>query len=142
MGTAITGTLLRRLPYNTPWLHWPCVLLLALSVLLFVLAALLLTARLVFWPRERSALRHNGSQLWVLGAAPIGFASVVILVVYICVEPWGPWAADMAWGLWIVEAVLAVGIVFLVPFLKYEFSLGDITPLSYTHTPFSFPKRA
>lgn len=132
MGTAVTATLLHRLPYPTPWLHWPTILLLALSVVLFALAALLLAARLVLWPGEWGALRRDGAQLWFLGAAPIGLGSVVNMVVYVCVEAWGGWAAKMAWGLWMVNVVLAVGIAFLVPFLRYaSLEHTSLTPLPY-----------
>lgn len=119
MGTSVTALLLNRFPYPAAWLHWLSILTFALSVLTFALAAVFLLARLTCWRAGWVGLLSDGAQLWFLGAAPIGFGGVVNLVVYVCVEAWGEWAKTMAWVLWMVNAVLAVGIAFLVPFVAY-----------------------
>ncbi|KAK0767366.1 hypothetical protein LTR75_018395, partial [Friedmanniomyces endolithicus] len=45
-----------------------------------------------------------------LGTVPMGFATLVEMWVFVCVPAWGPWAADVAWALWMLDAVAAVSV--------------------------------
>lgn len=110
----MTSILLQRLPYPAAWLYWLSVIVFALNVVLFVLCAIALSARLLFFRGGWDAVRRD----YFLGAVPIGLGCIVNMFCYVCVDAWGEWAATMAWVLWMIEAALGMGVAFLVPFSK------------------------
>ena len=51
------------------------------------------------------------------GTIPMGLATIVNMIVFVCVPAWGDWAAILAWSLWWIDVILAVGTNFLLPFV-------------------------
>lgn len=47
----------------------------------------------------------------------MGLATIINMIVFVCVPIWGDWAANLAWALWWVDVVLSVGTNFYLPFL-------------------------
>lgn len=61
----------------------------------------------------------------------MGFATLVNMWIYVCVPAWGPWAAIVAWVLWMIDAVISVlvtlsmSILLYIPPLIVHFRLSD-----------------
>ena len=56
----------------------------------------------------------------------MGLATIINMVVFVCVPTWGSWAATLAWVLWWIDVVFALGTNLLLPFIimyKHEVSL-------------------
>jgi tellurite resistance protein TehA-like permease len=67
MGTGIASTLLHQLPYNGKWPYWLSVIIFCLNVLLFFI------------------LLRDPVQSLFIGTFPMGLATIVNMVVYVCV---------------------------------------------------------
>jgi len=117
MGTGIVSILLHNLPYNAVWLYWLSVVIFALNVLLFATFTCISTVRYVTYPEIWTAMLRHGTQSLFLGTFPMGFATIVNMVVFVCVPAWGPWAVTLAWTMWCIDAVISVAICFYLPFV-------------------------
>jgi tellurite resistance protein TehA-like permease len=116
MGTGVTSVLLNRLPYNSHWLYWFSVAVFALNTALFFIALMISVIRYIAWPNVWSIMIRDPHHSLFLGALPIGFTTVINMVVFVCVPAWGQWAVTMAWVLWIIDSIVAIIITFLVPY--------------------------
>lgn len=47
----------------------------------------------------------------------MGLATIINMIVFVCVPAWGPWAATLAWTLWWIDVVLSLGTNLLLPFI-------------------------
>ena len=47
----------------------------------------------------------------------MGLATIINMVVLVCVPPWGDWAAKFAWALWWIDVVLSTSTCFYLPFV-------------------------
>ena len=90
MGTGIVSILLHNLPYNGAWLYWLSVVIFALNVLLFNLFLFISILRYIVYPEIWSAMIHHPTQSLFLGTFPMGLATIVNMVVFVCVPAWGP----------------------------------------------------
>ncbi|OQE04421.1 hypothetical protein PENVUL_c033G09675 [Penicillium vulpinum] len=117
MGTGIVSTLLNTLPYNGRWLYWISVVIFCLNVLLFIIFLAITILRYILYPKAFYLMVTHPSQSLFVGTLPMGFATIINMVCYVCVPAWGNWAAYFALGLWIVDAVLAVMTCFGIPFI-------------------------
>jgi tellurite resistance protein TehA-like permease len=55
----------------------------------------------------------------------MGLATIINMIVLVCVPAWGPWAVTFVWVLWWIDVVLAVATNFYLPFIimsKHEVS--------------------
>ena len=95
MGTGIVSILLHNLPYNGIWLYWISVVLFALNVLLFILFLFMSMLRYGLYPEIWSAMIRHPAQSLFLGTFPMGLATIVNMVVFVCVPAWGPWAVTL-----------------------------------------------
>ncbi|KAK6416294.1 Plasma membrane sulfite pump involved in sulfite metabolism [Oleoguttula sp. CCFEE 5521] len=59
-----------------------------------------------------------------IGTFPMGLATIVNMVVFVCVPAWGEWAATFAWVLWIIDAVVSISICLFLPFAIMNFHRG------------------
>ena len=51
----------------------------------------------------------------------MGLATIINMIIFVCVPAWGHWAAVFAWVLWWIDSVLAIGTNSILPFLiMYE----------------------
>lgn len=66
-----------------------------------------------------------------LSTIPMGFATLVVMIVNVCVPAWGEWTAYFAWALWILDAIVAVAVTVSLGILlmsaKNQRSLDTIT---------------
>lgn len=64
------------------------------------------------------------------GTFPMGLATIVNMIVFVCVPAWGHWATVLAWTLWWIDVVVAVTTCFYLPFVimyKHESELSKMT---------------
>ncbi|OAQ61096.2 sulfite transporter Ssu1 [Pochonia chlamydosporia 170] len=117
MGTGIVSILLHNLPFDNRGLYWISVVIFAINVLLFVAFSIITLIRYLLYQGLWTAMiRHPVVPLF-LGAIPMGLATIITMIVLVCVPAWGYWALIMAWVLWWIDAVLAVSVCYLVPFI-------------------------
>ena len=117
MGTGIVSILLHNLPYNGDWLYWISVIFFALNVFLFVTFLVISIARYVLYPEIWAVMVRHPTQSLFLGTFPMGLATIVNMVVFVCVPAWGPRAIVLAWALWWIDAAIAVTVCFWMPFV-------------------------
>ena len=92
MGTGIVSILLHNLPYNSLWLYWISVTIFALNVLLFTTFLLISTLRYTIYPEIWFVMVRHPTQSLFLGTFPMGLATIVNMIVFVCVPVWGGWA--------------------------------------------------
>lgn len=119
MGTGIVALLFVTLPYNrpspsnphpTPWLHHLSIVFFALNTLLFGLCFAASFLRYALWPEIWSVMVQDANNSLFLGTAPMGFATLVEMWVFVCVPVWGEWSRWAAFGAWVVDCVGAVAV--------------------------------
>jgi hypothetical protein len=59
------------------------------------------------------------TQSMFIGTLPMGFATIVNMLCFVCVPAWGDWARDFAWAMWIIDAAIAVVTALSLPFMLY-----------------------
>ncbi|KAF4965866.1 hypothetical protein FSARC_6386 [Fusarium sarcochroum] len=96
MGTGITSVLLHNLPYHGRWLFYVSTIIFCLNIVLFTLFSLISIA--VF-----------------LGTIPVGLATIINMIVFVCVPAWGDKAANFAWALWWIDVVMAFACNLYIP---------------------------
>ena len=92
MGTGIVSILLHNLPYNGSWLYWISVVMFAFNVALFSIFLVISILRYSVYPEIWSAMIRHPAQSLFLGAFPMGLATIVNMIVLVCVPAWGTWA--------------------------------------------------
>ncbi|GFZ51187.1 Sulfite efflux pump SSU1 [Saitozyma sp. JCM 24511] len=118
MGTGITSILLHNLPYNARWLQILGTIIFILNVVVFVLLSLGNIARYVRYKGVFSAVgKHTLAGLF-WGCLPMGLATIVNMVSFVCVPAWGYRWAQFALCLWWIDVVLSIlvnlGMVFMM----------------------------
>ncbi|GIZ48306.1 hypothetical protein CKM354_001137300 [Cercospora kikuchii] len=116
MGTGIVSILLHNLPYNGIWLYWISIIIFCLNILLFSLFLTISVVRYVLWPEIWKKMIGHPAQSLFLGTFPMGFATIINMVVFVCAPRWGEWVAYLAWAMWIFDAAISISICFYVPF--------------------------
>lgn len=92
MGTGIVSIVLHNLPYNGAWLYWISIIAFALNVALFCLFLLLSILRYALYPEIWVAMIRHPAQSLFIGTFPMGLATIVNMLVFVCVPVWGDWA--------------------------------------------------
>jgi len=117
MGTGITSILLHNLPYNGTWLQYISYILFGLNVLLFIIFLGISIARYTLYPKIWIAMVRHPAQSLFLGTFPMGLATIVNMVAFVCVPAWGGHWWRFAWGLWWIDAVVSVATCLYLPFI-------------------------
>ena len=117
MGTGIVSILLHNLPYNGDWIYWISVVFFLLNIVLFVVFFLLSVALYAIYPEIWGVMVRHPTQSLFLGTFPMGLATIVNMIVYVCVPAWGTRAIRLAWALWWIDVVIAVTVCFWMPFV-------------------------
>ncbi len=117
MGTGIVSILLHDLPYNGQWLYWISVAIFCLNVFLFVLFVSISLLRYAMFRGLFVCMIKHPVQSLFLGTLPMGMATIVNMVVLVCVPAWGQWAVTLAWTLWWIDVALSVATCFYLPFI-------------------------
>ena len=116
MGTGVTSILLFNLPYNGTWLHYIAYIIFVLNVVLFVTFFLISLLRYTLYPKIwRAMIRHPAQSLF-LGCFPMGLATIINMICFVCVPQWGGNWWLLAWALWWIDVALAVSTCCYLPF--------------------------
>ncbi|KAK4546954.1 hypothetical protein LTR36_001686 [Oleoguttula mirabilis] len=116
MGTGITSILLHNLPYNGRWLLYISYVLFALNVVLFVLFTFISILRYTCYPGIWKAMLRHPTQSLFIGTFPMGLATIVNMIVFVCVPAWGGNTWKLAWALWWIDAAIAMATCCYLPF--------------------------
>ncbi|KAJ0423297.1 voltage-dependent anion channel [Aspergillus carlsbadensis] len=128
MGTGIVSILLNTLPYNGVWLYWISVAIFCLNVLLFLAACVLSFLRYTLYPEIFHAMILHPVQSMFIGTFPMGFATIINMFCLVCVPAWGGESHNVAWAMWIADAIISVVTALSLPFILI--SRNDETQLS------------
>ncbi|KAG9241012.1 C4-dicarboxylate transporter/malic acid transport protein-like protein [Calycina marina] len=126
MGTGVVSILLHNLLYNGKWLYWISVVIFCLNVVLFVLFFCISILRYTLYPAIWNAMIRHPTQSLFLGTFPMGLATIVNMVVFVCVPAWGYRAVQLAWALWWIDAVIALSVCLYLPFVIMYFHTTDL----------------
>ncbi|KAJ5300461.1 short-chain dehydrogenase [Penicillium atrosanguineum] len=128
MGTGIVSILLHNLPYNGDWLYYLSIIVFVLNIILFSTACIISILRYTLYPEIFMLMIKHPVQSMFIGTFPMGLATIINMVVLVCVPAWGEWTRYFAWGLWIFDAVVSVMTALSLPFLLMAH--GNERPLS------------
>lgn len=117
MGTGIVSILLHNLPYNGRWLQYLSYVVFCLNVFLFVLFTLLSLLRYTLYPSIWMAMVRHPNQSLFVGCCPMGLATIINMIVFVCVPAWGGSTWKLAWALWWIDVVAAVASCCYLPFV-------------------------
>lgn len=73
--------------------------------------------RYVLYPQVWRMMLRQPTQSLFLGAAPMGFATIITMIIYLIVPVWGDWVKILAWALWRVDVILAILTCYGIPIL-------------------------
>ena len=110
MGTGVVSNLFVAIPWQADWLRYLAIIFFILNTILFSAALATSILRYAIWPEIWSVMIADPTNSLFLATMPIGFATLVEMWISICVPAWGEWAAYVAWALWMLDVVLAVGV--------------------------------
>ncbi|KAF5876149.1 putative c4-dicarboxylate transporter malic acid transport protein [Botrytis fragariae] len=117
MGTGIVSILLHNLPYNGAWLNYVSIIIFVLNIVLFCTFLGISLVRYILYPQIWSAMIRHPAQSLFLGTFPMGLATIINMIVFVCVPAWGGWVVYLAWALWWIDAVISVATCFYLPFV-------------------------
>ena len=117
MGTGSVSLLLFELPYPSTWLYWLSVGTFLLNVLLFLVFLILTILRYTLYPfLFRTMLRDLGQSLFI-GTLPMGFSTIVAMMIQLGVPILGQPMLTAGWALWWVDVTLSAASCITMPFL-------------------------
>ncbi len=119
MGTGILALALNQLPVALSGLHAVARALWLFDVALFALFSTLYLSRWVFFfDGARRIFRHSVMSMF-LGAIPMGLATIINGLLAFGPTLFGSATMPIAYGLWWIDAAMAVACGLLVPFLMF-----------------------
>lgn len=119
MGTGIVSILLFGLPYNGIWLYWISVGIFGLNTFLFCVFLAITTLRYTLYPEIWGLMIHHPFQSMFIGTFPMGFATIISMMVLVCSPAWGSWVSVVAWAFWVADSVISAACAVSLPFLLY-----------------------
>lgn len=123
-GTSIVAILLHNLPYNGLWLQYISYIIFALNVILFVTFLSISILRYTLYPEIWAVMIRHPSQSLFLGTFPMGLATIINMIVFVCVAEWGGDWWKLAWALWWFDAAVSFATCFTLPFLMCVFAIS------------------
>ncbi|OCT51825.1 Sulfite efflux pump SSU1 [Cladophialophora carrionii] len=130
MGTGIASILLHNLPYNGDWLYWLSVIVFCLNIGLFGIFLFISILRYTMFPGLFMAMIRHPVQSLFCGTFPMGLATIVNMVVFVCVAHWGPWAITLAWTLWWIDVAVAVTTCMWLPFVIMHMHQSELSKMT------------
>merc|ERR1711977_304671 len=117
MGTGIVSILLHNLPYNGQWLYYLSIVVFCLNIGLFVSFFIISVIRYTLYPEIWWVMIKHPAQSLFLGTFPMALATIVNMIVFVCVPAWGERFVQLAWGLWWIDVALSLACCFYMPFV-------------------------
>src|ERR1700760_5035247 len=100
MSTGVTSILFHQVPYHAHWLNIISYIFFVLNIVLFLLFTFVSCLRYILYPRIFVAVLHHPHQSLFLATMPIGLATLINMIVLVCVPAWGRGLSIFAWVLW------------------------------------------
>lgn len=130
MGTGIVSILLHNLPYNGAWLKYISVIIFVFNIFLFCTFLAISLARYILYPQIWTAMIRHPAQSLFLGTFPMGLATIINMIVFVCVPAWGGWVVYLvsftyllrSWGTgatWMRTNFVCEGLDFVVDRCHY-----------------------
>ncbi|KAK2606111.1 Plasma membrane sulfite pump involved in sulfite metabolism [Conoideocrella luteorostrata] len=116
MGTGIVSILLHNLPYNAQWLQYISYIFFGLNLVLFTIFTGLSIARYALYPEIWGAMISHPGQSLFLGCFPMGFATIINMMIFCC-QHWGNWLIYLAWAFWWIDVLLSMATAISMPFI-------------------------
>ncbi|UKZ60107.1 uncharacterized protein TrAtP1_001393 [Trichoderma atroviride] len=116
MGTGIVSILLHNLPWNGYWLHVISYIFFALNILLFAIFFTISLLRYTLYPEIWFAMIAHPAQSLFLGCFPMGFATIINMMIFACAQ-WGPWLVYLAWAFWWIDVLISFATAISMPFI-------------------------
>ncbi|KAK6368289.1 hypothetical protein LTR64_006442 [Lithohypha guttulata] len=117
MGTGVVSLLLIKIPFQADWLYWLSVMFFVLNLIIFSLAAITSIIRYTVYPEIWNVMIHDPNNSLFLGTIPMGFATLISSLIFLCVPYWGPWATYLAWGLWMLDSIASIAVTVSLSFI-------------------------
>jgi tellurite resistance protein TehA-like permease len=127
MGTGVVSIILHQLPYNGDWLQIISVIFFILNLCLFIIFSVISLLRYVMYPELFPAVLRHPHQSLFIGTFPVSLATIIDMIVLVCVPVWGHGMAILAWVLWWIDGVIALSICFYMTWVM----LVLLPPLAY-----------
>lgn len=118
MSTGVCAIMLHEVPppYDAHWLRILADVFFVLNISLFALFSIITAARYIMYPQIlHSVIRHPHQSLF-LASFPVGFATIINMMVLACAPAWGKGWATAAWVLWWIDGILALASYFHLTF--------------------------
>jgi C4-dicarboxylate transporter/malic acid transport protein len=119
MGTGILALALGQLPGAGARLHALAEGLWLIDIGLFALFSALYAARWVLFFKEARRIFDHPVASMYFGCIPMGLATLINGLLLFGRAHWGEAAVEWAWGLWRLDAVLALGCGLAIPFAMF-----------------------
>ena len=119
MGTGVVALALNQFPENIPLLHQIGAVLWMANIILFATCTVLYAGRWIFFTRDALPIFGHPVMPMFLGAISMGLATIVNGFLAFGISDIGHTAVEIAVVLWWVDAVLAIAVGLLVPFLMF-----------------------
>ncbi len=119
MGTGVLALAIDQFPGHPASLHQAGLFLWLANIGLFMLCTALYGGRWIFFTADAMPIWEHPVMPMFLGAIPMGLATIINGFLVFGIPWFGAPATEIATVLWWIDAVLAVGIGLLVPFLMF-----------------------
>ncbi|KAF1973446.1 hypothetical protein BU23DRAFT_464524 [Bimuria novae-zelandiae CBS 107.79] len=130
MSTGVVAIQLHQLPFHARWLNIISDIFFVLNVVLFFLFTFISILRYTLYPRLIvSVLRHPHQSLF-LATFPISLATLINLIVLVCVPSWGQGLAIFAWVLWWIDSVMALVACFHMTWHSMSHRRNDLAEMT------------
>ena len=117
MGTGVVSTLFFAIPFHSAATYYLAIVFFMLNLVLFGAAAAVSLVRYLAYPEIWHVMVHDPKNSLFLGCVPMGFATLVEMLVFVAVPAWGgPWPY-VAWALWIADAAAAAAVAVALGFV-------------------------
>jgi tellurite resistance protein TehA-like permease len=126
MSTGVVSILLHQLPYNGHWLQIISVIFFIFNICIFVLFSIISCLRYSFYPKIFLVVLRHPHQSLFLATFPIGLATIINMIVLVCVPVWGHGMATLAWVLWWIVSVLALTSCFHLTYVMSVFPISHL----------------
>jgi tellurite resistance protein TehA-like permease len=121
MSTGVVSIMLHQIPYHAKWLNIMADIFFVLNIVLFLLFTLISIIRYTSYPQLLPAVLRHPHQSMFLATFPVGLATLVNMIILVCVPSWVHGIAILAWVLWWIVAVLATTSRFHLTWVLYVF---------------------
>ncbi|BBP04265.1 C4-dicarboxylate ABC transporter [Sulfuriferula plumbiphila] len=119
MGTGVLALALNQFPYGHSTLYPIADFFWRFNIFLFVLFSVLYLLRWMFFPNEAKAIFQHPVVSMFFGAIPMGLATILNGFLAFGINRWGQTAVSIAYGLWWIDALLALLCAVVLPYLMF-----------------------